>query len=179
MVKDRVGDRPVSVESADQNRALLRVVLDDRQIVALELGRVQHAVWPRELADLVQQAGGAHDVALVLVAAELRRKRGRIGRDGGRVATGRLVAHAERANERAQNAELQAHELARARLEMLGALLGAQQRDRQALEDEQHDDRGDEQWQPVLLRRRRPESSPARPRRARREAEARIRAAGA
>ena len=71
--------------------------------------------------------------------------------DRRRVASRGLVAHAEGPDQRAQDAELEADELARAGLELLGALLRAQQRHRQVLEDRQQHDRRDQQGQAGAL----------------------------
>ena len=108
---------------------------------------MQDAVGPRELADLVEQPGGVDDVLLCLVAAELDRQSLRVAGDRGGVAAGRLVAHAERPHERSEHAELQPDELDRARFQLLGAVLGAQQRDRQVLEDQEQHDRGEQHRQ--------------------------------
>ena len=69
VVEDRVGDRAVAVERADERRAVLRVAADHGPVlVGQDLG-VQDPVGQRELADVVQQAGGMDDFLLVLVGS--------------------------------------------------------------------------------------------------------------
>ena len=116
VIQDRVRDLPVTVEGAHQHRTVLRMALYDFLVRRGDGSRVQNPVRPRELADLVQKRGGAHDLLLLAGAADLLGQALRVARDGrGMVARAR-VAHLERPHERAQHAELQPDELDRTRL---------------------------------------------------------------
>ena len=63
----------------------------------------------------------------------------RVAGDGGAVARGHPVAQVERAQQRAEQRDLEAGELLGAQLELVGALLGDEQGADQVLEDEEHD----------------------------------------
>ena len=63
----------------------------------------------------------------------------RVAGDGGAVARGHPVAQVERAQQRGEQRDLEAGELAGAQLELVGALLGDEQRADQVLEDEDED----------------------------------------
>ena len=73
------------------------------------------------------------------LAAQLRGEGLRVAGDRGRVLGGRAVAQRERVHQRGEHSELQRGELDRAGFQLVGALLGAQQRDREVVEDEQHE----------------------------------------
>ena len=100
VIEDRVGDRPIAVERAHEDRPLLGVFGDDPQVLVRDDLGVQDAIGPRELANLMQKPGRADDVLLLLATPELDREGLCVRRDGGGVALGRLVAHPQRPDER-------------------------------------------------------------------------------
>ncbi len=136
VVEDRIGDRAVAVEPADERRPVLRMAADHRPVLVGEDLGVEDAVGQRELADVVQQPRRVDEILFGLVEAQLDGKLPRVARDGGRVACGHPIAQRERLHERGQHAELQRGEVDRARLQLVCAILRAQQRDRQVLEDQ-------------------------------------------
>ncbi len=72
VVEDRVGDRAVAVELADERRAVLRVAADHLPVGVGQLLGVQDPVRPGELADVVQQRRGLDDLPLLLVDSRAR-----------------------------------------------------------------------------------------------------------
>ena len=137
VVEDRIGDRAVAVEPADERRPVLRMAADHGPVlIGQDLG-VEDAVGQRELADVVQQARGVNEILLGLVAAQRGGELPRVASDGGRVARGHAIAQCERLDERRQHSELQRRQVDRACLQLVGAILRAQQRDREILEDQQ------------------------------------------
>ena len=144
VVEDRVGDRAIAVEPADERRPVLRVAADHRPVLVGQDLRVQDAVGQRELADVVQQARRVDEILLGLVETELGGKLLRVAGDGGRVACGHPIAQREGLDERRQHSELQGGKVDRARLQLVGAILRAQQRDRQVLEDQKQQDRAEQ-----------------------------------
>ena len=101
--------------------------------------REQDGVGEDELADVVQEAGRVDDLLLALAQAELAGDLARVAGDRGGVARGHLVPQREGLQHRAEEADLERGELARAPLELLLVLHRAQRRPQQVLEDEPDD----------------------------------------
>ncbi len=139
VVEDRVRHRAIAVEAPHERSALLRVAAHYRPVLVGEDLGVQDAVGERELADVVQQPGGVREVLIGLVESHLARQRTGVAGDGGGVASGHAVSQRKRLHERHEHAELHRGEAHRARLQLLGAVLRAQQRARQVLEDHEHE----------------------------------------
>ena len=130
----------VAVDLGDDPRALVGV-LADLHPVGLGQLRVplQDPVGEDELADVVQQAGRVGELLLLLGEPGGGGDLARVAGDRGAVARGHPVAQVERAQQRAQQRDLEAGQLLGPQLELVGALLGEQQRPDQVLEDD-HDD---------------------------------------
>ena len=105
---------------------------------------VQDPVRQHELADVVQQPRRVDELLLVLAAPDLRRQGAGVAGDGGGVACGRPVPQGEGLDQRAEHPELERRQLARAGVELLGAVLRAQQGRDQVLEDGQDQDQSEQ-----------------------------------
>jgi hypothetical protein len=67
VAEDDLGDRPVAVDAADDAGAVDGMALDELALLGGEpLLRQEDRVRERELADVVQEAGGVDEVELVL-----------------------------------------------------------------------------------------------------------------
>ncbi len=166
---DDVADRPVAVHLGDDAGALVGVAADLLPVLLGEANvGLEDAIREHELADVVQQAGGMGELLVALREACGRGDLARVAGDRGAVAGGRAVAQVERAEQRAEQRDLEAGELLRADLELVGALLGKQHRAKQVLEDEDPDRGEAECRRPegrICPRRRLPRASPRRVRR--------------
>ena len=98
---------------------------NDRPVLVAQLGRMQDAVRPRELADVVEQAREVDHFLLRLIAAQLDRHRLGVLCHRGAVARGGRIAQPEALHERRRHGPLEAGELSRAPVQLLGAALGA------------------------------------------------------
>ena len=154
--EDDLGDRAVALDPLDEPRALLRMAADDLAICSVRQPRLgeQDRVGEDELADVVQEAGRVDDVLLALGQAELAGDLARVAGDRGGVARGHLVAQRERLQHRAEEADLERGELARAPLELLLALHRAQRGPQQVLEDEADDGEQADRARVAVARRR-------------------------
>jgi len=71
VVEDRVCDRAIAVEPADERSPILRMAADHRPVLIGEDLGVQDAVGQRELADVVQQPSRMDEILLGLVTTQL------------------------------------------------------------------------------------------------------------
>ena len=133
--EDDLADRLVAVDLGDDPRPLVGVLLD---LLPVGLGELDVAledpVGKHELADVVEQAGGVDQLLLGLREPGRRGDLARVARDRGAVARGHPVAQVERAQERAEQGDLEAGELLGLQLELVRSLLGDQQGADQVLE---------------------------------------------
>ena len=142
----------VAVDLGDDARALVRVPLDLLPVLLGQVAaRLQHVVRQDELADVVEQAGGVHQLLVLRREAAARRQLTRVARDRGAVARGHPVAEVERAEQRAEQRDLEPGELLGPQLELVGPLLREQELAHQVLEGQQHDREQRHGRQPELL----------------------------
>jgi hypothetical protein len=138
--EDDVRDRTVAVERGDDARTLLRVATDQHPVLVGERHVcLEDAVGEDELADVVQQRRDVDQLLLAPREARFLGDRPRVARHRGRVAGGHLVPQVEGAQHRAQHPHLEAGQLLAAQLQLLGPLLGDQQRAQQVLEGDEDD----------------------------------------
>ena len=146
--EDDLADRPVAVDRGDDAGALVGVALDQHPVLVGErhVG-LEDAVGKDELADVVQQRGDVDQLLFLAREAGPLGDLARVARHRGAVARGHPIAQVERAQQRAQHPDLEAGQLLAALLQLVGPLLGEQQRAEQVLEGDQDDaeqgDRGD------------------------------------
>ena len=92
VVEDRVGDLAVAVERADEVAPSCGWSLTITSPRPVTTSACRMRSGQRELADVVEQAGGVDEVLLSLVAANLGRQRLRVAGDRGGVLADRPVA---------------------------------------------------------------------------------------
>ena len=144
--EDDLADRLVAIDLGDDSRPLVWVLLDRVPLGVGERGRPDFrmlsgstnlpmscsrpAEWTSSCSSRESPARG-RDLA-------------RVARDGGAVAGGHPVAQIERPQERREQRDLEAGELAGAQLELVAAVLGDQQGTDEVLEDQDdHAEQGD------------------------------------
>ena len=144
-------DVPVAVHAAHDVRAPLRVRADQLPVLLRQAHAGQRVVGEGELADVVQQPGRVDE--LLVARREPGGGGGRLreARDGGRVARGHPVAHAERLDHHADHAVVQRLQLVHLRAQLVALALGVHDRAEQVAVG--HQDHGEHRHgeQPDLL----------------------------
>ena len=130
---------------------ILRMASDHRPVLVGEDLCMQDVIRQGELADVVEQPGGVNQLLVGLVGANLSREFTRQAGDRRGMARRRAIAQRERLDERRKHTELKRSEVDRAGFELVGAILGAQQRDGQILEDQNHQDRAEQDRQAKIV----------------------------
>ena len=146
--EDDLADRPVALDLGDDLRALVGVHADDVPVLLRELGvSLEDAVREDELADVVQQSRRVDEVLLSSEKTRRARDLLRVARNRGAVTRGHPVPQVEGVEQRAQQTDLEAGELPRAPLQLLGSLLRDEELAQQVLEGEQDDREQDDRRQ--------------------------------
>src|SRR5947208_6655257 len=140
MAEDDLPHRSVSLYLRDDSGPLVRVHPDDVPIVVAELRvALQNPIREDELPDVVEQPGRVDEVLLSLRAAGCLGDLLRVASNRSAVAGRHPVSKIERMEQCTQQTDLEACELPRAPLQLLGALLRDEELPNQILEGEEND----------------------------------------